>query len=248
MIVKNDKSVFLNVIFLEELIEENVDSLSSYTEQRLQSIAHDQIWKGKGTEKDPFIVQNANILGQAITLTKSSLYLSFINCNFNHAQFEDCKNIFLKNCTFNNLILKKCMKFKIENSFITNLSFSRIKFIEFIKSIIFNVFSKFRIKNTVFKDCQINNDFLDYILKKSNSGFYSKIKEIITAFIIILSLTLFYRSFFMFYVFNYSEIANILLYFIIIIALVAILLFSLLYEYLVIKKHPKIKILSTRSG
>ncbi|MFX1419735.1 MAG: hypothetical protein ACFE9N_12510 [Promethearchaeota archaeon] len=231
---------------MEKLTEERFDDLLSYTEQRLQSLAHDQIWKGKGTESDPFIVQNANILGQAILLNKSSLFLSFINCNFNHAQFERCKNILFENCTFSKLVLKKCKKFNIERSFITDLNFSRIRDISFKKSIIFKVSTKFRIKNAVFDDCQINNDFLDYVLKKSMSGFYSKIKEIVSAFIIILSFTIFYRFIFMFSVFNSFELMNLLLFFGIVIVLLTFLLFSLIYEYGIRKRHPRIKILYTK--
>ena len=230
---------------MESPIEEKFDEILSYSEQRLQCLAHDQIWKGKGTELDPFVVENANILGQAILLRKSSLCISFINCNFNHAQFEGCQNILLKNCTFSKLILKKCKKFKIEKNFITDLSFSRIRDIVFKESIILNVSTKFRIKNTVFNNCQINNDFLDYILKKRRSGFYSKIKEIVTASIIILSFTIFYRFLFMCYVLNSSEIINLILFIGIIITLLTFYLFSLLYEYGVKKKHPKIKILNT---
>ncbi|UCC19208.1 MAG: hypothetical protein JSV62_14065 [Promethearchaeota archaeon] len=227
------------------MIEESFDDLSAYSEERLQNIAHDQIWRGSGTEIDPFVVQNANILGQAILIRKSSLYLSFINCNFNHAQFEGCKNILFENCAFNKLVLKKCKKFKIEGSFVTDLNFKSIRDVLFSKSIILNVSNKFRIKNTVFNDCQLNNDFLDYILKKSRSGFYSKIKEVITAIIIIFSFMILYRFMFMFSVFNFVEVMNLLLFAGIIIGLLIFLLFSLIYEYGIKKRHPRIKILST---
>ncbi|TKJ19519.1 MAG: hypothetical protein CEE43_15280 [Promethearchaeota archaeon Loki_b32] len=89
-----------------------------YSEQRLQRLAHDQIWKGKGTESDPFVIKNANILGQAILINNSSLYISFVNCNFDQAQFEGCHNILLKDCTFGKLVLSRCKSFKINTCFV----------------------------------------------------------------------------------------------------------------------------------
>ncbi|UCD00588.1 MAG: hypothetical protein JSV23_06775 [Promethearchaeota archaeon] len=230
---------------MQKLSEERFNDLLLYSEQRLQHLAHVQIWKGNGTESDPFIVGNANILGQAILLKNSSLHISFINCNFDHAQFEGCQNILLDNCTFGKLVLRKCKKFKIDKSYMTDLSFSRTKDVLFKNSIILNVSTKFRIKQIFLKGCQINNSFLDYILKKNCSGLYSKIKEFITSIIIILCIFNSYRLIFLYYFLNSSEIINLLSFIGIIIALVIFLLLSLLYESIVKKKHPKIKILSS---
>ena len=225
---------------MELLSEDRLDNMILYSEQRLQYLAHDQIWKGKGTESDPFVIENANILGQAILIKKSSLYISFINCNFDHAQFEACKNILLKDCTFETLSLSKSMKFKIYNCYISDLKFSRTKEIVIKKTVIFDVPTKFRIKNIIFEDCQINNEFLDYVLRKKLGGFYSKIKEIIVSFIIIIILFIFYRLFWATYALNYSDVKSLFLIVSVIIVLLIILCFSSFYEYLAKRKVPKI--------
>ena len=150
----------------------------------------------------------------------------------------------MENCTFNKLVLCKCKRFKIKNSFITDLSFSKTKDISFKTSIIFNTSTKFRNNKICFNDCQINNDFLDFILKKSGTGLYSKTKEIVTAIITILSFSIFYRYVFIRYFFNALEVLNVLLLIGIIITLLMFLLFSLFYESVVKKKYPKIKIIN----
>ncbi len=191
-----------------------------YSEQRLQQIAHDQIWNGKGTESDPFVIKNANILGQAILIKNSALYISFINCNFDRAEFEGCRNILLKDCTFEKLVLNKSKSFAINTSYISDIELSRIKQITFKKSIIIDMSTKFkRIKNIILEDCQINNDFLNYILNNDNRGFYPKIKEIIQSFMIMFGYFIFYRLFWRTYDLEYSDIVNLLLIFGLIVSL-----------------------------
>lgn len=231
---------------MKKLTEDNLKYISSYSEQRLQSLANEQIWKGKGTELDPFIVKNANILGQAFLLNKTALYVSFINCNFDQVHFKGCQNILLKNCTFKKLVLYKCKKFQIDDSFITDLCFSKTKHISFKNSIIFNVSKKYRIKSIVFKDCRINNSFLDYILKKSNSGLYSETKEIIISMIIIFIFLILCELIFMYFIINSPELGILILHIGITLLLLIFLLFSFFHEYKLKKKRPKIKILDNR--
>ncbi|MFX1479666.1 MAG: hypothetical protein ACFFCI_16205 [Promethearchaeota archaeon] len=226
------------------MTEESIDYIVSYSEQRLQNLAHEQIWKGQGTETNPFVVKNANILGQAIMLNKTLLHISLINCNFDHAQFEGCQNILLKNCTFKKLVLNKCNNFRFDESFITDLSLSKSKHISFENTIVFNVSTNSRIKDIVFIDCQLNNDFLDYILRKNSRGLYSKTKEIVSSVIIILIFFIFHRLIFLLFILNPSEIINLLLFIVVTILLLTFLLLSFLYEYLIKKKHPNIKIMN----
>jgi hypothetical protein len=213
-----------------------------YSEQGLQNLADDQIWKGKGTENDPFVIENANILGQAFSIKSCSLHISFIDCNFDNAQFDSCKNIVLKNCTFETLSLKKSMNFKINNCFITDLKLSKIKEINFSKTVIIGVSTKFRIKKIIFEDCQINNEFINYILRKQLSGFYSKIKEIMGFYIIILLLFVFYRLFWTPYELTYSDVRSLFVIASVIIALLAISISSSICEYFIKKRLPKITV------
>jgi len=225
-----------------------INDISFYSEQGLQQIAHDQIWNGKGTESDPFIIQNANILGQAILIKNSSLYISFINCNFNHAQFEGCCNILLKDCTFEKLVLRRSKNFKINTSYISDIELSRTKQITFKKSIIINISTKFkRIKNITLEDCQINNDFLNYILNNNNRGFYPKIKEIIQSIIILFIYLIFYRLYWRTYDLESSDIVNVLLIFGLTVFLLLFLLFSFFCHCLVKRKNPKLLISANKS-
>lgn len=131
-----------------------INDIIFYSEKGLQHLAHDQIWKGTGTNTDPFIIKNANILGQAILIKNSSLYISFINCNFNHVQFEGCSNILLKDCTFGKLVLSKSRSFEINTSYISNIELTRINQITFKENFIIDMSIKFkRIKNIILKDC-----------------------------------------------------------------------------------------------
>ncbi|MFW9970294.1 MAG: hypothetical protein ACFFDF_08850 [Candidatus Odinarchaeota archaeon] len=225
---------------MEILSEESLNNSELYSERRLQHLAHDQIWKGKGIETDPFLVENANILGQAFLIKKSSLHISFVNCNFEHAQFESCKNILLKHCTFKTLLLHKSEKFNISNCYISNLKFSRTNEVNFRNCIISDVSQKFRIKRLIFERCQINNQFLEDILKKQNSGFYSKIKDIIGSYIIIMLLFMFYRLFWTPYDLNNSDLNILLLMSSIIIVSLLVLSFLSFCEYLTKKKRPRI--------
>lgn len=232
------------MIHVEKLVEDRLEYLTLYSEQRLQFLAHEQIWKGKGTKFDPFIVKNANILGQEILFNKTCSYLSFINCNFDFAQFEGCQNILLKNCAFKKLVLNRCKKFQFDQTSITDLSFSKTQNVSFNYSIIYNVSTKSRIKNVRFNNCQINNDFRDYILRKNSSGLYTKTKELVTALIVFLIILIFHRLIYLLFVLNSSEILILLLFIGIIIQLMIFLLFSFFYETMVKKNHPKIKILN----
>ncbi|MFW9818380.1 MAG: hypothetical protein ACFFE5_02125 [Candidatus Thorarchaeota archaeon] len=218
-----------------------LNNIIFYSQQGLQTLADDQIWKGKGTDDDPFIIENANILGQAFSIKKCSLYISFIDCNFDHAQFDSCKHISLMNCTFETLSLKNSMKFDINNCFISDLKLSGTKVINFKKTIVLDVSKKFRIKKIIFKDCQINNEFLNYILRKQSSGFYSKIKEIMGFYIIILLLFVFYRLLWTPYELTYSDLRSLFIITSIIVALLAISISSSICEYFMKKRLPIIK-------
>lgn len=232
---------------MEKLIEERFDDILSYSEQRLQNLAHEQIWKGKGTKLYPFIIENANILGQAIIINNSSLYISFINCNFIHAQFEGCQNIILKNCTFGKLVLSTCESFKIDSNCITDLIVSRTKRILLINSVIIDVTIKSRIKNIIFEDCQINDDFQDSILRKIYKRHYSKIKGELLSYILIFSAFVFYRIFYTYYIYDSSDIINLILMIGLIFNILIFIWYSLYSKYLVKKKHPKITIIHNKN-
>ena len=195
-----------------EIKRRMLNDIFFYSEEGLQRLAHDQIWKGKGTEDDPFEIKNANILGQAILIKNSSLHITFVSCNFHLAQFDDCCNIILKDCNFEKLVLNNCMSIKINTSFISNLKLSRIKEISFKKTIIIDISTKFkRIKNITLEDCQINNDFLNYIMDKVNRGIYNKFKEIILSFVILLFYFISFRLFWATIDLGFSDIVNFVL-------------------------------------
>ena len=105
---------------LEEPIENGLDEGFLYSEQHLRTLAYDQIWKGKGVEHDPFIIENANVLGQTIFIKKSALALSFKNCNFDQVLFETCENVSMHNCTFRKLSLKRCKEFEFDSCYISD--------------------------------------------------------------------------------------------------------------------------------
>ena len=134
------------------------------------------------------------------------------------------------------------MKFEINNCFISDLKVSHIKEINFCKSVIIGVSTKSRIKNIIFIDCQINNEFINYILRKQLSGFYSKIKEIMGFYIIILLLFVFYRLSWTPYKLTYSDIRSLFIIGSVIILLLAISISSSICEYFIKKRVPKIKV------
>ena len=236
------------MIFVESLTEESFDDILSYSEKRLQNLAHEQIWKGTGTELDPFIIENANILGHSIIITDTSMYISFINCNFDHAKFEGCKNVILDNCAVRKLVLSRCEKFRIDSSYISNLDFSRLNQIYFRNSIILDVTANFKINNIFFEDCQINDDFQDSVLRKIYKRHYSKIIGELFSYIIIFSAFVFYRIFYMYYIFNSSDTINLILVIGLFFSILTLIWYSLYSKYLIKKKHRKISILNNKNA
>jgi hypothetical protein len=107
--------------------------------------------------------------------------------------------------------------------------------------VIIGVSTKFKIKNIIFENCQINNEFLNYILKKQSSGFYSKIKEIMGFYIIILLLFVFYRLFWTPYELTYSDVQGLSIIASVIIALFAISISASICEYFFKKRLPIVK-------
>lgn len=232
---------------MEQRAEERFEEMLSYSEQRLECLAHDQIWKGKGTELDPFIIENANILGHSILITETSLFISFINCNFDHAQFEGCQNIILKNCAVRKLVLSRCERFGIDSSYISNLDISRTNRIYFRDSIIIDFTTQYKINNITFEDCQINDKFQDSVLRKIYKRHYSRIKGELISSILIFSAIVFYRVFYTYYIFNSSDIINLILIIGLIFTILTFIWYSLYSKYLIKKKHRKISILNNKN-
>jgi hypothetical protein len=231
---------------LEELTQDGLNKVLLYSEKELQNLAQEQIWKGKGTIVNPFVIENANILGQTILIENSSLYISFVNCNFDYLQFEQCKNITLRNCSFRKISINRSKNFMIHKSYISDLSFSRVKEISFENSIIIEISTNYRIKNITFEDCQINDKFLDPILRKIYYRHYSRLKELIPSYLIVLSAIVFYRLFYTYYIFNTSDIINLILIAILVSSILTFLWVPLLYKYLVKLKRPKITLINNK--
>jgi hypothetical protein len=233
---------------LEQLTQNEINKIILYSEQELQYLAQQQIWKGKGTKISPFIIVNANILGQSISIEKCSLYISFLNCNFDYLKFEQCENIILENCTFRKLNINRCKNITINTAFISDLSISRVKEISFKKSIVIEISRNHRIKAIVFEDCQINDKFQDLILRKIYIRHYSKVKELIPSYLIIFSAIIFYRLFYTYYVYNSLDIINLVLILILVSGILTFLWVPLLYKHLIKLKRPNITIINNKEN
>jgi len=229
---------------MENAIDYRLEDLILYSEQQIKNLAHEQIWAGKGTETNPFVIQNANILGQTFLIKRSTLYISFVNCNFDYILLEACQNISLINCSFMKLSIKRCSKFKIESCFVSDLNLLKVKEIYFKNSVIINISSKLRIKAILFEDCQMNDAFLDSIERKKYDRQYKikQIKEGIPSYILIFSAFVFYRLFYTYYILKSSDFINMLL-IITLMFTIGVFFWILLYEYLLKNKPPKIIIL-----
>ncbi|MHA2390522.1 MAG: hypothetical protein ACXAEX_01005 [Promethearchaeota archaeon] len=227
---------------LEEGIENGIDNCFLYSEQHLKTLAEDQIWKGKGVDDDPFIIENANVLGQTILIKKSTLVLSFKNCNFDHVLFEVCENVSMHNCTFRKLSLKRCKEFEFKSCYISDMSFSKTRKIYFKNSLIIDVSMNRKNKDIIFEDCQINDIFLDSIESKIYNKYHSKIKETAPSYIIIFSSFVFYRIFYTIYILNSLDLINMLLIMGVVLGIVTFVWF-LIYDYFGKKKPSKITIL-----
>ncbi|MFW9827435.1 MAG: hypothetical protein ACFFEY_07590 [Candidatus Thorarchaeota archaeon] len=233
---------------MEQLNQNEINKIRLYSEQELQSLAQQQIWKGKGTKISPFVIANANILGQSISIEKSSLYISFINCNFDYLKFEQCENVILENCTFRKLSIIRCKNIAINTAFISDLSFSRVKDVSFKKSIIIEISRNHRIKAILFEDCQINDKFQDLILRKIYIRHSSKVKELVPSYLIIFSAIIFYRLFYTYYVYNSSDIINLILILILVSGILTFLWVPFLFKHLIKLKRHKITIINNKEN
>lgn len=231
---------------MEQLTQNELNNMILYSERELQNLAQKQIWKGKGTKISPFVIINANILGQSILIENSSLYISFINCNFDCLQFEQCENIILENCTIRKLCINRCKNFIIDTAYISQLSFSRVKEISFKKSIIIEISRNYRLKTVIFENCQVDDKFLDLILRRIYNRHYSRIKELIPSYLIIFSAIVFYRLFYTYYIYNSSDIINLILILTLVSGILTFLWIPLLYKYLIKLKRPKITLINNK--
>jgi len=143
---------------MENIIIESSLNLEYYSENHLRNLAEMQLWKGNGLQHNPFIVENANILGQTILVKSSTIHFSFVNCHFEYVKFEECQNITLKDCSFEKLVLKGCKNFKFDSCYISKLSSTKVNQICFKHSIIVDILSNRKFKNIIFEDCQINDN------------------------------------------------------------------------------------------
>ncbi|MFX1325837.1 MAG: hypothetical protein ACFE8N_12865 [Promethearchaeota archaeon] len=227
---------------IKEAVDNGLEDCFLYSEQNLRSLASEQIWKGSGVNHDPFIIENANVLGQVILIKNSTLVLSFKNCNFNQVVFDVCENITLYNCTFRKLGLRRCEDFTFDSCYISNLSFSKSKRTSFKDSLIIDVSSNHKNKDIIFEDCQINDIFLDSIERKVYKKCDSKIKETAPSYIFIISSFVFYRFFYTIYILNSIDIINVLLIGGLILAIIVFTWF-LIYRSRGKKKPSKIVVL-----
>ncbi|MFW9781554.1 MAG: hypothetical protein ACFFFB_04635 [Candidatus Heimdallarchaeota archaeon] len=231
----------------KEMLEKGLDDCFLYSEQNLRCLANDQIWKGSGGKDDPFIIENANVLGQVILIKNSNLGLSFQNCNFDQVVFESCQNIWFYNCTFRKLSLKKSKDFSFDSCYISNLSFSKSKRVCFKGTFIIDVSLNRRNKDIIFEDCQINDNFLDSIESKIYRKYDSKIRDTAPSYIFIFSSFVFYRIFYTIYILNSIDIINVLLIGCLILVIIAFTWF-LIFRSRGKKKPSKIVILQNEKN
>lgn len=73
-------------------------------------------WKGTGSKKNPFIVENIDDLALTFKLVNLDIYITFFNCSIHSFSLKSCQKVFLNKCQAKALKLRR----SYENTFKKN--------------------------------------------------------------------------------------------------------------------------------
>ncbi len=85
-----------------------------HKESDLKELAEKLNWKGKGTEDDPFIINDPNPLPKEFLITYSELFIVIENCKWFGLGLLGVKNLKINNCIIRNLYLEYCSTLVLE--------------------------------------------------------------------------------------------------------------------------------------
>ena len=89
-------------------------------------------WKGDGTEKNPIIIDNDEVLAQNVLFKTEDLYIQLINIDIGILIFEKCQNIIIEDCILSIIKIRSCKDVIIRDNIIIaiRISFSKNVIVE----------------------------------------------------------------------------------------------------------------------
>jgi hypothetical protein len=187
--------------------------------------------KGAGTNDDPYIVDNSFQIPEKTIIAKSSLYINFINQDFQGLGLNLSKNIAFERCSFIILEITHSSRIKIDSSSLKNLSFTGGNDNDFLDCNIKKVHN-FNSYGNRFVNCELDDISKALLLKEPlELSFMTKI-----AFYVAILVGIFFVSSI------FTSFIGVWHWFIILIFGVVFIVASTLYYYLRrIEKRPEIK-------
>jgi hypothetical protein len=145
--------------------------------------------KGTGSSEDPFVVDELFQLPEKTIITESSLYINFINQDFQILGVSRSQNIMFKNCLFKTLDIHHSSQMSVSNCTIEQLIFTGGDDNDFINCEISDVPHNILSYNNRFINCMISEDAKSILLKKGGSISLDFIPQILRLMVFILGIS-----------------------------------------------------------
>jgi hypothetical protein len=145
--------------------------------------------KGTGSSEDPFVVDDPFQLPESTIIKESSLYINFINQEFQGLGLRRSQNIKFENCSLEVLDIHQSSQIQVSNCTIKTLFFTGGYDNDFSSSEIGEVPLNILSYNNRFVNCRISDDAKAIILKEGGSFSLDFIPQILLLMDIILGIS-----------------------------------------------------------
>ena len=111
-----------------ELVNLGKPHIMRLTKRELKSLELKHVWRGKGTEQDPFTLTDRGKLTENLTINikKTKSHVKIDNFKLDGLKMEWCQNIIVSNCEITKVQLDYCHGLKFINNKVDFLRFSAV--------------------------------------------------------------------------------------------------------------------------
>ena len=145
--------------------------------------------KGTGVSEDPFAVDEPLQLPESTIIKESSLYINFINQEFQGLGLKRSQNIMFENCSLEVLDIHQSSQIQVSNCTIKKLFFTGGYNNNFSNSEISEVPLNILSYNNRFINCKISDDAKAMLLKEGGSLSLDFIPQILCLMVLILGIS-----------------------------------------------------------
>jgi len=144
---------------------------------------------GTGSGEDPFVVDDPFQLPESIIIKESTLYINFINQEFQGLGLSRSQNIKFENCSLEILDINQSSRIQASNCTIKNLIFTGGYNNDFNNCEIGDVPLNILSYNNRFTNCKISDDAKAILLKEGGSFSLDFIPQILRLMVLILGIS-----------------------------------------------------------